>query len=57
MKVRMIENWSDREDHPRKDDELWVVDKVYGDDSELERYCCRWGSEIIDVYPYECQEL
>lgn len=57
MKVRMISNWSDSSDHPKKDDELRVVDKVYYEDGDLYYYECEWQDHVIYVYPHECQEL
>lgn len=56
MKVRMISDYSERPDHPKKDDELHVLDKIY-EDGELDRYECRWKEGMIIVYPDECQEL
>lgn len=53
----MIADWSDRSDHPKKDDELAVVDKVYEDNGDLDHYQCKWKDYMIDVYPDECQEL
>lgn len=57
MKVRMIADWSDRSDHPKKNDELTVVDKFYEDNGDVSFYQCKWKDYSIDVYPEECQEL
>lgn len=55
MKVKMISNWSDRNDHPCVGDILDVIEQIT-DDGET-GYRCKWKEEIIYVYQYECEEV
>ena len=54
MKLKMLQPWSEREDHPQKDDILDVQD-IIRDGPDVEGYQCKWKNDLIMVYPYECE--
>lgn len=56
MKIKLIDDWSDRHDHPKKGAELKVIDTFYSEGEALV-YECEWNGETISVYPFECREI
>lgn len=57
MKIRMIADWSESKNYPKKDTELVVKNIIQDEKGYLEYYICNWKEDEIDVYPYECQIL
>jgi hypothetical protein len=53
----METDYCDAEGYPAKGDTLEVIEQVLDDDGYLDYYLCSWNGLILDIYPYECQEL
>lgn len=51
--LKMLSDYSERIDHPRKGDVITVRDTVYDDDGEVDYHEVMWNDSLLMVYPYE----
>lgn len=63
MKIRMITDYSELPDDPKKGDVLDIFDIEYDYNYEeyvvvhVDYYVCEWQGGYIIIYPYECEEV
>ena len=55
MKIKMLSDFSERNDHPKKNDVIEVYDTIRDDNGEVELYEVIWRGVRLEIYPYECE--